>query len=271
MDVLNEIISLKRARLERAKAALPLQELKERAVVRRMDLPQFALRRSLEQPGLRVIAEIKRASPSLGPIRENVEPRRFAELYEANGAAAISVLTEEDRFKGSLDDLRAVKASVEIPVLRKDFIFDEYQVYEAAEAGADAILLIVAALDDKQLAELRSIAEEALGIDALVEVHTADEVDRALKAGARIIGVNNRDLRTFKVSLETSYTLISSFPQEILAITESGLRRHGDLVQLQRVGFKGFLVGETLMRAPEPGDALRTLLGNSATTFQRQP
>jgi indole-3-glycerol phosphate synthase len=180
-------------------------------------------------------------------------------------------LTEEDRFKGSLDDLRVVKSSVQIPVLRKDFIFDEYQVYEAAEAGADALLLIVAALDDVQLAQLRSITEETLGMDALVEVHTAGEVERALKAGARIIGVNNRDLRTFNVSLETSFLLISSFPPEILAVTESGLRSHDDLVRLERAGFKGFLVGENLMRAPEPGDALRTLLGNSATTFQTRP
>jgi indole-3-glycerol phosphate synthase len=180
-------------------------------------------------------------------------------------------LTEEDRFKGSLNDLRVVKSTVRIPVLRKDFIFDEYQVYEAAEAGADALLLIVAALNDDQLAQLRSITEETLGMDALVEVHSAGEVERALKAGARIIGVNNRDLRTFKVSLETSFLLISSFPPEVLAVTESGLRSHDDLVQLERVGFKGFLVGETLMRAPEPGDALRNLLGISATTFQTRP
>jgi indole-3-glycerol phosphate synthase len=271
MDVLNEIITLKRARLERARAALPLEEMKERALARRRDLPAHALRSSLEEPGLRVIAEIKRASPSLGPIRENVEPGRFAEVYETNGAAAISVLTEEDRFKGSLNDLRVVKSSVQIPVLRKDFIFDDYQVYEAAEAGADALLLIVAALNDDQLAQLRSITEETLGMDALIEVHTAGEVERALKAGARIIGVNNRDLRTFNVSLETSFLLISSFPPEILAVTESGLRSHDDLVQLERAGFRGFLVGETLMRAPEPGDALRTLLGNSPTTFQTRP
>jgi indole-3-glycerol phosphate synthase len=200
-----------------------------------------------------------------------VEPGRFAEVYETNGAAAISVLTEEDRFKGSLNDLRVVKSSVQIPVLRKDFIFDDYQVYEAAEAGADALLLIVAALNDDQLAQLRSITEETLGMDALIEVHTAGEVERALKAGARIIGVNNRDLRTFNVSLETSFLLISSFPPEILAVTESGLRSHDDLVQLERAGFRGFLVGETLMRAPEPGDALRTLLGNSPTTFQTRP
>jgi len=171
---------------------------------------------------------------------------------------AMSVLTEEDYFAGSLDDLRQVKAAVELPVLRKDFIVDEYQVYESAAAGADAILLIVAALDDELLSRLRRLAEDELGMDALVEVHTSEEMKRAEACGARLIGVNNRDLRTFAVSLETSLSLAREAPSEALLISESGLKHAADLQRLYEAGYGGFLIGETLMRADDPAAALRS-------------
>jgi indole-3-glycerol phosphate synthase len=168
-------------------------------------------------------------------------------------------LTEEDYFDGSLDDLRAVKSAVKLPVLRKDFIFEEYQVYESAAAGADAILLITAALDDETLSHLRRLAEEELQMDALVEVHTSDEMKRANAAGATLIGVNNRDLRTFTVSLETSLSLAREAPPNALLISESGLHSSADLQCLRDAGYHGFLIGETLMRADDPADMLRNL------------
>ena len=170
------------------------------------------------------------------------------------------MLTEEDYFAGSLDDLRTVKAIVDLPVLRKDFVFEEYQVYESAAAGADAILLIVAALEDETLSRLRRLAEDRLGMDALVEVHTNEEMKRAASSGATLIGVNNRDLRTFEVSLETSLSLAREAPSEALLISESGLRGPNDLKHLREAGYHGFLIGETLMRADDPEDALRHLI-----------
>jgi indole-3-glycerol phosphate synthase len=173
------------------------------------------------------------------------------------------VLTEEEGFHGSLDDLRAVRAAGRIPLLRKDFIFDEFQLYEAAEAGADALLLIVAALEDEALAGLRRLTEEELGMDALVEVHTKDELHRALGCGATLIGVNNRNLHTFEVSLDVSAELVQEMPPHILAISESGLHTGADLKRLHKLGYQGFLVGESLMRAPDPGQALKALLEKS--------
>ena len=184
--------------------------------------------------------------------------------YEAGGAAAISVLTEEDRFQGSLDDLRAVRAVVKIPVLRKDFIFDEYQVYESAAAGSDALLLIVAALDDEKLAHLRRLTEDEMQMDALVEVHTIDEMNRATSAGATLIGVNNRDLHSFNVSLEVAVNLASAAPAGVHLVAESGLRSSDDLRRLRALGYQGFLIGETLMRATDPVKALQELRGADA-------
>jgi indole-3-glycerol phosphate synthase len=196
-------------------------------------------------------------------IRVDARPAQIALAYEAGGAAAISVLTEEDRFQGSLDDLRAVRAAVKIPVLRKDFIFDEYQLYESAAAGADALLLIVAALDDDTLVRLRHIAEDKLGLDALVEVHTKDEMRRAVDSGGTLVGVNNRDLRSFHISLDVSVQLSQDAPANIMLVAESGLRLREDLSRLRALGFRGFLIGETLMRAVEPETALRKLLDGS--------
>jgi indole-3-glycerol phosphate synthase len=193
-------------------------------------------------------------------IKSDADPAKIAAEYEIGGAAAVSVLTEEDRFKGSLDDLRNVRSAVKIPVLRKDFIFDEYQVYESAAAGADALLLIVAALTDEVLLELLRITESNLQMDALVEVHTSQEIERAIKAGARMIGVNNRNLRTFEVSLDTSFELVKVIPSDAIAIAESGLKTRDDLRNLARAGFKGFLIGETLMRSGDPKAALLKLM-----------
>lgn len=261
MDFLTDIIAQKRTRLALSHVACPLAELRARAEqVRRKAIPH-ALRNALASGvHANVIAEFKRASPSKGAIRAHADATQIARDYEANGAVAISVLTEESQFLGSLDDLRDVRAAVLVPVLRKDFIFDEYQLYETAAAGADAVLLIVAALDDETLTRLRGVAEEELGLDALVEVHTEDELRRALACGATLIGVNNRDLRTFAVSLETSAELAKYLPADAIAVSESGLRTGADLARLQAIGYQGFLIGESLMREESPGKALGRLI-----------
>lgn len=260
MDFLTDIVVEKRKRLAITQAAFPLLELRDRAKQFRGGAESHVLRDALDNDKVNIIAEFKRASPSKGPIRPRAEASQIARDYEANGAAAISVLTEESRFQGSLDDLRSVRASVRVPVLRKDFVFDEYQLYETAAAGADAVLLIVAALDDQALSRLRGVAEEDLGLDALVEVHSGAELHLALACGATLIGVNNRDLRTFDVSIETSITVAQDLPAGVLAISESGLRSAAELTRLQALGYKGFLIGESFMREDSPGIALRRLL-----------
>jgi indole-3-glycerol phosphate synthase len=265
MNFLTEIMALKRGRLERAKRERPEEELRALAAGARGGAREHALRQALNNPErLNVIAEFKRASPSRGIIRADVNPARVAGGYEAGGAAAISVLTEEDRFQGSLSDLAAVRAAVKIPVLRKDFIFDEYQLWESAAAGADALLLIVAALDDETLRRLRRVAEDELRLDALVEVHTKDELRRAAAAGATLVGVNNRDLQSFKVSLDVSVELAREAAPGTTLVAESGLRFGDDLRRLKALGYSGFLVGESLMRAERPGRALRDLIGGGA-------
>jgi indole-3-glycerol phosphate synthase len=185
----------------------------------------------------------------------------MVKLYEEGGAAAVSVLTEEDYFQGSLDDLTEAKAATHLPVVRKDFIFEEYQVYESAAAGADALLLIAAMLEDEALARLRRLTEEVLGMDALVEVHTAAEMARAEASGARLVGVNNRDLQTFDVTLDTSFTLGPDAPAGCLLVSESGIRSGDDIARLRLAGFRAFLIGETLMRAGQPVEALKELTG----------
>ncbi|HZG51583.1 MAG TPA: indole-3-glycerol phosphate synthase TrpC [Pyrinomonadaceae bacterium] len=260
-DFLTRIIEHKRVRLARAESLRTLAEMREEALSVRGAARPHALRAALEgESGFNVIAEIKRASPSLGDIRRDASPAGIALRYEAGGAAAISVLTEEDHFRGSLEDLREVRAATPLPLLRKDFIVGEWQLYEAAAARADALLLIVAALDDATLARLCRITEDELGMDALVEVHTPAELRRAGICGAKVIGVNNRNLHTFAVSLDTSAELAGHAPPGALLVSESGLRTHADLRRLKSLGYRGFLVGETLMRAADPADALRALL-----------
>ena len=261
-DFLSKIIERKAARLAEAKTARPLEEVRREAFAARAEARQHVFRQALEDAGrVNVIAEFKRASPSKGEIRAGASVAETVRAYERGGAAALSVLTEEDFFRGSVADLQEAKGSTRLPVLRKDFVFEEYQVFESAAAGADALLLIVAALDDATLSGLLHLAEDGLGMDALVEVHTADELGRALDAGARIVGVNNRDLRTFEVSLETSIQLSELAPAGTLLVSESGLRGAGDIDRLRACGFRAFLVGETLMRAEDPEVALRYLAG----------
>lgn len=259
MDLLLQIINRKRERLEETQRAVPLDRLQSDAFSKREAAPSHALRRALQSNGINVIAEFKRRSPSKGVIRADADLKDIVRGYQAGGAAAISVLTEHDYFDGSLDDLEAVKTCIQLPVLRKDFVFDPYQVFESAAAGADAVLLIVAMLDDRQLKELRSLAEDELGMDALVEVHNSEEMDRAAGCGAKLVGINNRDLRTFTVSVETSIQLVPLAPPEALLVSESGLREAADLQRLKEHGFSGFLIGETLMRARCPEAALRDL------------
>jgi indole-3-glycerol phosphate synthase len=260
-DFLERIIEQKRVRLARAMTLRTLEELKAEAARARSEAKPHAFRDALgHTENFNIIAEIKRASPSLGEIRKDISPAALAREYELGGAAAISILTEEDHFKGALEDLREVRAVTSLPLLRKDFIVEEWQVYEAAAAGADALLLIVAALDDTMLTQLRVISEDELGIDALVEVHTAEEMRRATSCGAKLIGVNNRNLHNFEVTLETSVALIKLPPPGVLLISESGLRSPDDLRRLKALGYQGFLIGENLMRADDPAQALRSLL-----------
>ncbi len=260
MDILAQIIDKKKLRLAATKSLKPLAEVHSEAMRLRHTAPRHALRDALEQNDrVNIIAEFKRRSPSKGEIRRNADPAGIAKSYELGGAAAVSVLTEEDYFAGSLDDLRAVRQVVPLPLLRKDFVFDEYQVYESA-AGADALLLIVAALDDDTLARLRTITEDELGMDALVEVHTEEELGRAVRAGAQVIGVNNRDLSTFEVSLETSVQLASAAPKGTFLISESGIGSAADIQRLRGLGYCGFLIGETLMRTDDPKALLATFL-----------
>jgi indole-3-glycerol phosphate synthase len=263
-DFLSKIIETKRVRLAAAKAARPLDELWRAAFPARTVARRHAFREAIEErTRVNVIAEFKRASPSKGEIRAGASAGETVRAYERGGAAALSVLTEEDYFRGSLSDLSEAKAGTRLPVLRKDFIFDEYQVFESAAAGADALLLIVAALDDAALSTLLNLTERELGMDALVEVHTATELARALEAGARLVGVNNRDLHTFEVSLETSIELAAQAPAGTLLVSESGLRDAADIKRLRACGFRAFLVGETLMRAARPEEALRALTATS--------
>lgn len=255
-SVLDRIVAARRASLERQKLRVPLAALERRAA----ETPacrDFA--RALAEEGIHIIAELKKASPSRGILRENYNPAVLAAVLERAGAAALSILTEEEFFSGSLEHLENARAVSRLPLLRKDFILDEYQVLEARAAGADAFLLIASILDEATLQRLLAFGR-ALGLAALVEVHDEAELDRALQAGVQMIGVNNRDLRTFTVSLDTSLRLIERIPDDRTAVTESGLRSGDDLRRLRDAGFDGFLIGEFLMQAMNPADALKELL-----------
>lgn len=258
-DFLSEIIGLKKKRLEEAKAKISLAELKREAFAIREKSDKRRLHRILQKNQLNIIAEIKRASPSKGSINNKIDVAETARTYEKGGACAISVLTEEDKFQGSLEDLKTARRAIEIPILRKDFIFDEFQIYEAAEAGADAILLIAAMLDDEVLIKLHRLAERELNLDILVEVHTLEELNRVKKIGVKIIGVNNRDLHSFNVSLDVSRELIKHAPPETLMIAESGISTRNEITELRELGFSGFLIGETLMRSGNVEAELREL------------
>ena len=266
MDVLSEIISAKERRVATAKESCPPERMRELAYQARGEgRPHTFLQRLRARGRINIIAEFKRQSPSKGPINAHADPAEVARTYESAGAACISCLTEADYFDGSLDDLRRIRDAVRIPILRKDFIFDEYQVYETASIGADALLLIVAALADSMLIKLRKLAEDDLGMDALVEVHTKEEFERAIGCGARLIGVNNRDLRTFKVSLETSKELARLAPRHTVLVSESGLTPSA-VKDLAAAGYHAFLVGETLMRADNAAEVLREFIGQAQSS-----
>jgi len=264
-NILSEIIDSKREVVARLRADRASHDFRERALAIRRDARPHRFVQTLEsEPGrLNIIAEFKRKSPSAGIISIDLSATEVARCYERGGACAISVLTDEGYFGGSIGDLTAVRASTDLPIVRKDFIIDPIQIYEAAIAGADAVLLIAGALDDTALAKLRAIAEDELAMDALTEVHTSEELRRALNAGAKMIGVNNRNLQTFQVSLETSERLIAEAPRDRIIISESGLKSAKSLRHLQALGFRGFLIGEALMRAGDPEQALRNLITRS--------
>lgn len=266
--ILEEIISSRRRALEETKSRVPLKRLERRAEAReeRRDFA-VALGKGADPNAagvLHVIAELKRASPSRGLLRKNYRRREIASGYARAGASALSVLTEEQYFLGSARDLVVARETVQIPVLRKDFIVESYQVYESVAVGADALLLIVAALPDDELRSLLSLCDE-VRIAALVEVHTEEELGRAIDAGARIIGVNNRNLKNMEVSLETSLRLRGKMPRDAVAVSESGIKTSADLRRLRDAGFNAVLIGERLMTAPDPGQALERLLTEFAS------
>jgi indole-3-glycerol phosphate synthase len=253
--LLAEIIAAKQAEVAERRGRVAERELIGQSR-RRLSRPFLG---ALSLGGRGIIAELKRKSPSRGVLRQNYRPAEIAAGYQAAGARALSVLTDAPYFGGSLEDLREAREATSLPVLRKDFIIDEYQVAEAGAAGADAILLIVAVLDDRQLRLLFSRAGE-LGLDALVEVHSEEELERAAALGARLIGVNNRDLATLEVTIETSLRLAPGLPAGALAVSESGLRSRADLDRLEAAGYRAFLIGESFLAAPDPAAALRQML-----------
>ncbi len=259
MSILERILTVKRGEVELAKRIRPLAEV-ERAAAEAGPVRPFAdaLRRPTGEP-VRVLAEIKRASPSAGPIRIDADPAEVAREYASNGAAAISVLTDKQFFDGDLSFLARVREACSVPLLRKDFIVDGYQIAEARAAGADAILLIVAALDEAQLLELLATAA-SYNLDALVEVHTMEEAEIAVRIGATLLGVNHRDLKSFSIDMSLTAAIAPRVPAGTVLVGESGIRTAADLRELGAAGAHAVLVGEHLMRAPSPGDALRELL-----------
>lgn len=254
--ILDEIVARRRVDVAEAKQRVPLDDLRARP---EFGLPRRRFRDALESRPRAIIAEIKKASPSKGLIRADFDPVAIARTYVDNGAAAISVLTEEHYFLGSPEFLIAVRHASPLPILRKDFVFDPYQVYEARAWGADAVLLIVAMLDDDALRELGKLASD-LELDAVVEVHDDEELARARQAGATLVGINNRNLRTFATTLETSERLAATRRPGEFFIAESGIDSVDDIVRLERCGLSSFLIGESLMRATDPGAKLRALL-----------
>ncbi|HMI72761.1 MAG TPA: indole-3-glycerol phosphate synthase TrpC [Solirubrobacteraceae bacterium] len=258
MSVLERIVDSTREDVARRREVVPLSELEQQAAGTREDRP---FSEALARPGISLIAEHKRRSPSAGEIRQGMTVTEIVEAYERGGAAALSILTEQRHFGGSLDDLREARAASVLPILRKDFVVDPYQVYESAVAGADAILLIVAALDDDDLGLLHAEAA-GLDLDVLVEVHDEDELERALEVvDADVIGINNRDLVDFSVDVERTYELLSDVPAGKTVVSESGFHTREQLDDLERVGVDAVLIGESLMRAPDIEAACLDLTG----------
>ena len=252
--ILDRILERKREEIAAARQITSLETLRDRA---RSAPPVRDFRSALATDGVWVIAEIKRASPSAGAFAPDLDAADLARAYEAGSASTISILTDADFFQGSPDDLKSARDATALPVLRKDFILDPYQVYESRHMGADAILLIVAALDG--LSELLGLARD-LGLHCLVEVHNEAEIERAVAAGANIIGVNNRDLRTFKTDIAVTERIRPHLPEGALLVSESGIKTAADVRRLTRAGVDAILVGESLVRSPDPGSALKKLI-----------
>jgi indole-3-glycerol phosphate synthase len=257
--VLDRILQARRLEVEHRKRVLPEAALRY-GVNAATPLRDFSS--ALTRDSLNIIAELKPASPSKGILRDPFDPVELAQSLETAGAAVLSVLTEGEFFRGSLKNLRDARKAVKVPVFRKDFIFDTWQVWETRANDADSFLLIVAALGDELLRDLIALGRQ-IGMEPIVEVHTPAELDRALAAEARIIGVNNRDLKTLSLRVETSFELIERIPDSCIAVSESGLRTHDDLVRLRAAGFDAFLIGESLMLSPDPAAALGTFLGRT--------
>jgi indole-3-glycerol phosphate synthase len=258
-DILDKIVAVKRDEIAAARRRWDLAALRRDAesLGGQRDFVG-AMRHKIAADRAAVIAEVKKASPSKGVLREHFAPAEIAASYEVHGAAALSVLTDAQFFQGAAAHLEQARAACRLPVLRKDFIVDAYQVYEARAMGADCILLITACLDDAQMTELENIAE-ALGMAVLVEVHDGAELDRALRLRTGLVGVNNRNLRTFEVTLSTTLALLDKVPADRLLVTESGILLPGDVQRMRDSGVHAFLVGEAFMRAPDPGQALARL------------
>jgi indole-3-glycerol phosphate synthase len=262
MGMIEELVGAARGAAERRRAETPLEELAGRLPDRPEERP---FREALTRPGLSLIAEFKRRSPSAGEIRAGVSPGEIAQAYEQGGAAAVSVLTDGPSFGGSLEDLVQAREACVLPVLQKDFIVDSYQLYEAAVAGADAVLLIVAALDRGKLASLYDEAR-GLDLDVLVEVHSEEELDSALTVDADVIGINNRNLDGFTVDLQTTFELITDVPAGKTVVSESGISERATLEELERVGVDAVLIGEALMRSEDPAAKVRELTADEEST-----
>jgi len=257
-NILDKILATKREEIRLTSSYRPIEDLQREVgdapIVRNFEQ---AIRNKIANGESAVIAEIKKASPSKGVIREQFDPITIAQTYEQNGAACLSVLTDRDYFMGAAEYLVAARSATQLPVLRKDFIVDPYQIFEARCMGADCILLIVAALEQSQMLELEHVATQ-LGMSVLVEAHSQEEFERAIQLETSLIGVNNRDLRTFETSLETTFGLISALPEDRILITESGIHDRADVTLMRERGVFAFLVGEAFMRQPDPGEALKS-------------
>jgi indole-3-glycerol phosphate synthase len=260
-DILDKIVAVKHQEVAAAKKRTSLEAMRADAESRVLTRDFVgALRSKIAAGKPAVIAEVKKASPSKGVIRADFIPADIAQSYAEHGAACLSVLTDQQFFQGQIDDLKQARASCQLPVLRKDFMVDAYQIYESRAKGADAILLIAACLSDAQMAEFEAIAR-SLDMAVLVEVHDQPELERALQLKTPLLGINNRNLKTFEVSLDTTLTLRAQVPQDRILVTESGIHTRDDVLRMGAAGVNAFLVGEAFMRAPEPGEALEALFG----------
>lgn len=260
--LLAKILTNRRRELEEAKAAVSPARARSAAEEAAKEAAARGFAAAIRRPGASFVAELKKASPTKGLLRADFDPAAIAARYEESGAAAVSVLTEKTHFMGSLENILAARRACSLPILRKDFIFDRYQIYEARAAGSDALLLIVAALENSLLSDLLDLTH-SLGMDALVEVHDEAELEAVSGLPCDVIGVNNRNLKTGVVDIETSVRLAPMFAEGACKISESGIKSRADVVRLEAAGYDGFLVGETLVTRPDPGEALLELSGVS--------